>query len=326
MKATEAEMRSFLEMAILAPSTHNSQPWKFRIDDSILYVSIDETRLLPEADVLRRDAYISLGCAIENFVLTARNSGWKPNISYADSGDYPVVAKIFLEKSEIDKSVENLVETIPRRINARGNFTKEELPLFEIENHIRKMETENYFDAIKIKIITDREVISKIASITEKGIKEAHHNTAFRKELSNWMPNALSARKNGLQWYSLHMPYLLSFFIPTLIRHTNVGHILATKSASGINTSKAGFIFLSESETPQTWLQVGRCAERLMLYIQSLGFHTSIYVGGIEIGDNKKDFINSAHLQLLPQFFFVAGKISVAHSVSPREPLITKLQ
>ncbi len=71
MKATEAEMRSFLEMAILAPSTHNSQPWKFRIDDSILYVSIDETRLLPEADVLRRDAYISLGCAIENFVLTA---------------------------------------------------------------------------------------------------------------------------------------------------------------------------------------------------------------------------------------------------------------
>ena len=52
--------------ARLAPSTHNTQPWKFVIGRREIDVFVDESRWLRVADPFRRELHISLGCAIES--------------------------------------------------------------------------------------------------------------------------------------------------------------------------------------------------------------------------------------------------------------------
>ncbi len=56
-------LRFLLRYAVLAPSSHNTQPWKFRIIGNQIDVFIDEERWLKVADDDQRELHISVGCA-----------------------------------------------------------------------------------------------------------------------------------------------------------------------------------------------------------------------------------------------------------------------
>lgn len=50
--------------ATLAPSIHNSQPWRFEVLDDRLDLYLDRARRLPAVDPLGREAAISCGAAL----------------------------------------------------------------------------------------------------------------------------------------------------------------------------------------------------------------------------------------------------------------------
>ena len=57
-----------LNYAVLAPSSHNSQPWKFNVSGDEISLFADKTRWLKVADADQRELHISLGCAQVAFV------------------------------------------------------------------------------------------------------------------------------------------------------------------------------------------------------------------------------------------------------------------
>lgn len=65
-----------LSWAILAPNSHNIQPWKVDLsepDTAVLYADLD--RLLPETDPENRQITVSLGCFLELMRLAALENG-----------------------------------------------------------------------------------------------------------------------------------------------------------------------------------------------------------------------------------------------------------
>src|SRR3974390_1457224 len=58
--------RFAVRYAILAPSSHNTQPWRFVIIGSELLVCADRTRSLPNIDPFDRELIISCGAALFN--------------------------------------------------------------------------------------------------------------------------------------------------------------------------------------------------------------------------------------------------------------------
>jgi hypothetical protein len=82
----DERLRFLLRYAILAPSSHNSQPWRFRIEGNAVHVAADESRWLRAADPDRRELFVSLGCAVENLVVAAERFGFDPAVSYPDGG------------------------------------------------------------------------------------------------------------------------------------------------------------------------------------------------------------------------------------------------
>lgn len=61
-----SEIRTILEYASLAPSSHNAQPWTVRVGDGELRVGSDQSRWLPGVDPPNRGLALSVGAFLKN--------------------------------------------------------------------------------------------------------------------------------------------------------------------------------------------------------------------------------------------------------------------
>ena len=64
-----------LRSAVLASSPHNTQPWRFRVGESFVELFLDPRRSVVGLDPFLREAYIGMGCALENLLLAAGAQG-----------------------------------------------------------------------------------------------------------------------------------------------------------------------------------------------------------------------------------------------------------
>ena len=93
----EEKLRFLLQFAVLAPSTHNSQPWLFELKEGSCLIYFNRSLRLPEADPKGRDLYISLGCCVENLILAATYFGMFERVEYHLKEN--LVAEVFLHDS-----------------------------------------------------------------------------------------------------------------------------------------------------------------------------------------------------------------------------------
>lgn len=314
------KIKFILGYAILAPSTHNSQPWLFKIENSSCKIYYDSNLRLPEADPLGRDLYISMGCLIDNLLIAANYFGIFKNININLKDNF--VAEVFFQDiGSTNHDLEYLVDTIPKRVNSRGFFESKLLP-DSIQAEILAM---NKNDHIRLSFVTDKEKINALASLTAEGLKIAHGKPSFRKEMSGWMHSSISSKKDGLPGYSLKMPFVLSFIIPALVRFFNLSPLFAKLNYKSMGSAPFICIISASESNNLIWLEVGQLAERLMLHLSSKGIKTSIFVASIEAGDLYKKVQDVLDTNYLPQFIFCAGYMSDSQKHSPRHPLNDKI-
>jgi hypothetical protein len=107
--------------AILAANPHNSQPWLFRVHDTIIDVFADTERNIGAIDPYRREMYVGLGCALENLVLAAERYGYAADVTLLpDAANAAHAARVALVPSTPQESA--LFEAIPMRHTDRGPY------------------------------------------------------------------------------------------------------------------------------------------------------------------------------------------------------------
>lgn len=74
---------ALIRAGILASNAHNTQPWRFEMGEGWIAIHADHERHLGAFDPYRREMALSLGCAIENMVLTAKAQGFTPRVELA---------------------------------------------------------------------------------------------------------------------------------------------------------------------------------------------------------------------------------------------------
>ena len=103
--------------ATLAPSSHNTQCWKFKPGDGRISILPDRTRRCPAVDPDDHHRYVSLGCAAENLAQAAAAGGFHSEIAYDPAGD---AVEVQLAPARPVRSV--LFEAIPQRQCARATY------------------------------------------------------------------------------------------------------------------------------------------------------------------------------------------------------------
>lgn len=94
LDATERDM--LVRAAVLAPSMHNTQPWRFRFTGDRVEVHRDPHRELPVEDPQRRMSLISAGAALFNLRVAAEHAGYRAAVTLYNQTDRTLVAEIQL--------------------------------------------------------------------------------------------------------------------------------------------------------------------------------------------------------------------------------------
>lgn len=95
------DYRELVRYATLAASSHNTQPWIFKLEPKQIQVLPDLSRRCPAVDPDDHHLYASLGCATENLLLAARAGGLKGDCRFDASKSGLVVD---FEEAEAERS------------------------------------------------------------------------------------------------------------------------------------------------------------------------------------------------------------------------------
>ncbi|MGC2675832.1 MAG: NAD(P)H nitroreductase [Mycobacterium sp.] len=72
---------SALRLACRAPSVHNSQPWRWVSENSVLHLFVDRRRRVDIADRSGREAIISCGAVLDHLRVAMVAAGWQADIA-----------------------------------------------------------------------------------------------------------------------------------------------------------------------------------------------------------------------------------------------------
>src|SRR5579859_8068044 len=119
--ARSAQPLDLVRAAVLAANAHNTQPWRLRLYPGRIDLYAVPERTTGTMDQLRREMYISLGCALENLTLTADAAGLGPSVQVTpDPADPTLAATVALgSAAPVDSP---LYRAIPDRHTNRGPY------------------------------------------------------------------------------------------------------------------------------------------------------------------------------------------------------------
>jgi hypothetical protein len=73
-------IKGAVELAVRAPSLHNSQPWRWVADGGVLELFADPTRIGRSTDSTGREVLISFGAVLDHLRVAMAAAGWEANI------------------------------------------------------------------------------------------------------------------------------------------------------------------------------------------------------------------------------------------------------
>lgn len=125
---TEDEIRAIVAYAGLAPSVHNTQPWRFVASGHTLEIHVDPGRRLPYLDPAGRQLTISCGAAVECARLAVRALGRSCVVRLLPGGDDGAgpLATITIGRAQpVTAEEQRLIDAIPLRRTDRGPYDGE---------------------------------------------------------------------------------------------------------------------------------------------------------------------------------------------------------
>lgn len=117
------ELQALVQAASLAPSSHNTQPWLFRIDGPTVALLADRTRALPVNDPEDRELTISCGCALFNLRVAAATASMQAQVQLLpDTGDEDLLARVRLAPASDARALADLGPAMTERRTYRERF------------------------------------------------------------------------------------------------------------------------------------------------------------------------------------------------------------
>lgn len=305
-------IKSLLSYAVLAPSSHNTQPWRFEITDGAVSIYADRTRALPANDPDDRELTISCGCALMNLRVAASHEGLGMTFDITpDSADDDLLAVIYFNKADSPSSDEaELFESIERRRTYRKRFKSKDVPA-PILDSLSAIASE---EGLWLEVIESDEMRQEMAALVSEGDSIQWSNPSWRRELAAWM----HPRRRG---DGLTVPGIVAPIAQVVVRTFDMGNGVGAKDKQLADESPVLAVLGTPGDNVGDWLAAGQALERILLTLHSKGLQASYLNQPIQVASLRPKLQNLVGKAGFPQILLRLGFPGDEIDAAPRRRL-----
>jgi nitroreductase len=178
--------------AIAAPSLHNAQPWRFRLDPATdtVQVRADRSRAPKIADPNGWGLRVACGAAAYNMTLAFAVAGQPVDVVWLPANTDPDLQAVLIPSPAprpASQEQERLYRAIPRRHSNRQPFRPEPVPLSVRTEMLRAARDELAW----VELVTGVAPVAAVAEITQMAQQLLDREPGYLDELHSWI------RRNG---------------------------------------------------------------------------------------------------------------------------------
>ena len=258
-----SEIRTIIKYGIMAPSGHNTQPWKFAVVENEIQIHPDFKRALPVVDADNHALYISLGCAAENIILAAANAGYDSDLKIDKDRTGTEFIKIVLHPQSGDH-MDDLFNHIKERQVTRTAYSKTGVSPEDLGRLLNSAK----FRGVQVRSFTTPEEIAHLQPFIIEGSNRQFRNKDFVDELVSWIrfsKKEVEDKQDGIWHASMGLPGT-GRFLGDLIMKKFVSAKSEAKRWKKLIEASAGYLlFTAEENDVLHWVHTGRAFQRFGL-------------------------------------------------------------
>jgi len=306
----ERPERRIVELACLAPSIHNTQPWKWRIADGVIELHADRARQLPVADPDGRSLAISCGAALHHATVAAIASGYRPTVERHGAPGSDVLAVIGLTEAPTPATAADDLALLRQRVTDRRRFTSWPIP----DGRLRALAATvggNGFEAVAL---TDEPQRARIEQLVDRAMRTQDQVESFQVEQASWIDRptpdgiptpSLAPRENGFNArrsrFGVHLP-------PS-----------RPPASERIESSDGLIVLTTDEDTQPAWLACGEALSAIWLSATRAGQSLVPLSQVIEVPETR-EALRHELVGRRPQLLVRVGWQEMCRSTLPHTP------
>lgn len=301
---TAAKLRFAVRYAVLAPSCHNSQPWRFQTSGPRIELLADRNRSLPVADPHDRELTISCGAALFNLRLALFHFGYEPVVEVQPRTDTPnLLARISLgPDTEPTPEEERMFAEITRRRTHRGAFEDRVIPDSLGAPWPRAATAEG--GAFRVVEGTDRK---RVIDLVAEGDRRQGADPQYRREMAGWLRNNWSQKDDGLVMSTFGSGNWASLIGPRMVRAVDWGAKQAELNRRLLEGSPMIALIATDQDNVGAWLRAGQTLGRILMLARAEGIYASFVNQPLQVPALRREVESLLPGAIAPQMLLRLG-------------------
>jgi nitroreductase len=311
MNLPTPQLQALVQAATLAPSSHNTQPWLFRLEGQVIELLADRTRALPVNDPDDRELTISCGCALFNLRVAAAAAGLQAQVEpWPDAADTDLLARVHLSLNGAGQALAAMQAAMGERRTYRERFAATAVGPMALRSLVDAVHSE----AASLAVLDTADQRLGAAALVAEGDAMLWANPSWRRELAAWM----HPRRRG---DGLTLPALAIPVAQMVVRTFDMGHGVAAKDRQLADESPVLAMLSTAGDMPGDWLAAGQALQRLLLVGVQLGLQASYLNQAVQVATLRPKLQQLTGRPGYAQLLLRIGNPTQVKPAAPRRPL-----
>jgi nitroreductase len=257
----DLQLKFLLRYAILAPSTRNSQPWRFEVQGNVVELYAEPPMPQPISDPDGREMYISLGCALENLLVAAEHFGFAPDVSYFPEGTgSALVARMTVGTGGTRSSgrAEITLDALVHRHNDNRRYRAARIP----DHARRRLEACRVEPDLRLDLTDDHLFQRWVDQLTREADRLEFADPEFRRELAASIGQGAFGTSR-----------VLSRIGAMAVSRLDLGEAVAKQDHELVESAGLLGLISAHTDDHHAHVRAGQLFERVWLTATTMGIH-----------------------------------------------------
>lgn len=317
----DQRLREMIAWALLSPSPHNTQPWKWSVKNGVVRLYGDYSRQLKISDPDARELTIGCGSSLEHFLLRLGLDRDPIQIDILpDTSEPECFAQVVVGKGKPYKRCPDMVNAMHMRRTNRSTYHGGPMP-----DGLRDLLDKACVEfGVETSWITKKSSRISLVDLIMQSDHIQMASSEFRKELFQWMRVKSSNSNDGMQVDLLGQHGLAAYLAPLIVRTFDVGTMQAAADAELMEGSPDIVVLSTTSDNPASWIATGRALACFTLTSMAACRYSSYMNQPCEVPKSRNILADLINVDGFPQLIIRLGLAEPVHR-APRKPVVDVL-